>query len=122
MLHDDAGSVKATLSFRQRTDGWLTAVLEYDTTLSLTCQRCLEPYQEHLAERVTLALTDVESGGAAPEGFETVELENGRLLPARLIEDEIIVAVPLVPKHARIEDCGSLAHASASQATKPGAD
>ena len=42
-------------------------------------------------------------------GFEPVELEDGRLLPAALIEDELIVSIPLVPKHARVEDCGSLA-------------
>ena len=45
----------------------------------------------------------------APEGFEPFELEEGRLQPAQLIEDELIVAIPLVPKHARVEDCGSLA-------------
>ncbi|HJR70977.1 MAG TPA: hypothetical protein VKA43_13120, partial [Gammaproteobacteria bacterium] len=50
-----------------------------------------------------------------PDGFEPFELEGGRLKPAELIEDEIIVAMPLVPKHARIEDCGSLARYSAER-------
>jgi uncharacterized protein len=121
MLHDAAGSVRATLRFRQRSDAWLTAELEYDTTLTLVCQRCLEPFNQHVADHVALALADAESGGDAPAGYDIVELDDGRLLPARLIEDEIIVAIPLVPKHARIEDCGSLAHAVASQAAKPGA-
>jgi uncharacterized metal-binding protein YceD (DUF177 family) len=44
-----------------------------------------------------------------PAEYEPFELEGGELQPAQLIEDELIVAVPLVPKHARVEDCGSLA-------------
>ena len=32
-----------------------------------------------------------------------------QLLPAQLIEDELIVSIPLVPKHERLEDCGSVA-------------
>jgi uncharacterized protein len=121
MLHDAAGRVRATLHFRQRTGAALTVELEYETTLTLICQRCLEPFSQPVADRVALALADAEPGGEAPAGYDTVELDDGRLLPARLIEDEIIVAIPLVPKHARVEDCGSLAHAVASQAAKPGA-
>jgi uncharacterized metal-binding protein YceD (DUF177 family) len=30
-------------------------------------------------------------------------------MPAQLIEDELIISIPLVPKHARVDDCGSLA-------------
>ena len=55
----------------------------------------------------------VEPGGSessVPAGYEPIELDEGRLSPAVLIEDELIVAIPLVPKHARPEDCGSLAH------------
>jgi uncharacterized protein len=88
----------------------VAATLAVDTTVELICQRCLEPYAQPIAERVELVL--VEPGAidaSTPEGYEAVELDDGRLSPARLIEDELIVSIPLVPKHARIEDCGSLA-------------
>jgi uncharacterized metal-binding protein YceD (DUF177 family) len=63
-----------------------------------------------MAERVNVVLADGASLPATtPVGFEAFELEDGRFQPAQLIEDELIVAIPLVPKHARIEDCGSLA-------------
>ena len=108
LLHDSSGSVKASLRVQQRGEGWLALQLQYDATVQLLCQRCLEPMAEHLAGQVEIAV--VEPGGAAvPEGYEPVELERGRLKPAELIEDELIVALPLVPKHARVEDCGSLA-------------
>jgi uncharacterized protein len=111
LLHSPAGSVRASLRFRQRGLGELGVTLDYETTVRLQCQRCLEPYEQRLADEVELVLVEPGSSGAAlPDGVEPLELDAGRLFPARLIEDELIVALPLVPKHARIEDCGSLAH------------
>jgi uncharacterized protein len=123
LLHSPAsdvgGSVEASLRFQQRGDGWLGLTLDYRTTVELTCQRCLEPFNEDIAGQVDLAVAASEPPPAAvPEGLDAVELDEGRLLPARLIEDELIVSIPLVPKHARVEDCGSLARAL----TTPGPD
>ena len=110
MLRSDAGSVKASLRFSQRRDGQLTAELTYAAAVELTCQRCLEPFRQELAGHVKVALTDADSMSAAvPEGDEPFELTDGRLLPAQLIEDELIVSMPLAPKHERLEDCGSVA-------------
>jgi DUF177 domain-containing protein len=110
MLNSDAGSVKASLRFSQRRDGWLEAELTYEASVELTCQRCLEPFHHELAGRVKVVLADADSMAAtAPEGHEPFELTQGRLLPAELIEDELIVSMPLAPKHERLEDCGSVA-------------
>ena len=110
LLHSTAGSVRASLRLRQRGVGRLAATLELTTAVELVCQRCLEPVFEPIAERAELMFVEPgEAGASIPEGCEPIELDDGRLLPARLIEDELIVALPLVPKHARVEDCGSLA-------------
>ena len=110
LLHSGVGSVRATLRFRQRGDGWFAVELDYEGSMQLVCQRCLEPFRHELAERVNVVVADSESSAlTAPAGYEPFELEEGRLQPAQLIEDELIVAIPLVPKHARVEDCGSLA-------------
>jgi uncharacterized protein len=110
LLQSADGSVRASLRFRQRGGGGLMLTLEYDTTVQLLCQRCLEPYPEHLANSVEMALVDEGATEASlPEGQEPLELDDGRLLPAHVIEDELIVSIPFVPKHARVEDCGSLA-------------
>jgi uncharacterized protein len=114
LLHSGVGSVRATLRFRQRGDGWLAVELDYQGSVHLMCQRCLEPFRHELAETVNVVVVDGDSVPlAAPTGYESFELEGGRLQPAQLIEDELIVAIPLVPKHARVEDCGSLARAIA---------
>jgi uncharacterized protein len=116
---DAGGSVEASLRFEQRADGWLGLALDYDTTVELTCQRCLEPFRERVSGRVNMVIAESEPPPSeAPEGFELVELDGGRLLPAQLIEDELIISIPLVPKHARVEDCGSLARALTTSTPK----
>jgi len=110
LLHSDVGSVRASLRFRQRRDGWLAVELEYQASVQLVCQRCLEPFRHDMADRVDVVLADAGSVPAiVPVGYEPFELDDGRLLPTQLIEDELIVSIPLVPKHKGIEDCGSLA-------------
>jgi uncharacterized protein len=108
ILHADRGSVRADLRFRKR-DGWLTAELEYAATLELTCQRCLEAFTHPVSARVEMALVESEAVEKyVPEGSEPFVLEGGRFQPAELVEDELIMAVPLVPRHARSDDCGAL--------------
>lgn len=120
LLHSDSGSVRATLRLRQRGDGWLASELEYRADVELVCQRCLEPFRQELEDKVNVVLADSDSlPTTVPTGFEPFELEDGRLQPVQLIEDEVIVAIPLVPKHARVEDCGSLARQIAGQGERP---
>ena len=120
LLHSEPGSVSATLRFRQRGDGWLGAELEFRADVELVCQRCLEPFRQELEESVNVVIADSDSLPATvPTGFEPFELEDAQLQPAQLIEDEVIVAIPLVPKHARIEDCGSLARELAGRGERP---
>ena len=115
LLRGDQGSVRATLSFRQRS-GWPGLTLRYETTVELTCQRCLEPMELPLAETVEIALVESDAMEQhVPEGIEPVVVEGGRLNPAQLIEDELIVGLPLVPKHERTDDCGSLARLLATE-------
>jgi len=116
LLHSEVGSVRATLRFRQRGDGWLASELEYRAVVELECQRCLEPFRHALEDTVNIAIADRDSLPATvPEGFEPFELEDARLQPAQVVEDELIVSIPLAPKHARVEDCGSLAREAAGQ-------
>ena len=113
VLLADSGSVRASLRFRQRSSGWLTVELEYAATLKLSCQRCLEPLAHHVNARVEIGLVENESVEKhLPEGCEPYVLEDGRLLPAALVEDELLVSLPLVPRHARPDQCGSLARAT----------
>jgi uncharacterized protein len=67
--------------------------------LPLQCQRSLSRYLEpvDLVQRLGL-ITREEQEAALPEGTEPLLLQGGaELHPAELIEDELILAMPVVP-------------------------
>ena len=112
LLHSDAGSVTTTMRFRQERGGWLIIDMEYETTVQLVCQRCLEPLDYHIEDRVEMVLLETPSlESHVPEGYEPLVLDEDRIMPAMLIEDELIISLPIVPRHDRPEGCGSLADA-----------
>lgn len=109
-LNSGEGSVRASLKFGQQGEGYVTVDLHYETNLELACQRCLEPMKEKEVGRVLLVVLEDDSMAAgAPAGYEPIMLSGGRFQPAEVIEDELIVSLPLIPRHARVEECGRLA-------------
>lgn len=79
---------------------WLR--LQVDGDLSLVCQRCLGPVREHLALDRWLRFVESEAQAAELDA----ELDDDVLALPRwldlveLIEDELLLALPLVPRHA----------------------
>lgn len=76
--------------------------------LQLVCQRCLAPVGWPVD--VDVALTAVASEAQAAEladPFDSILLdEEGGLLLRTAVEDEILAALPLVPRHAEEAVCG----------------
>ena len=119
VLHSDSGSLQASLKFSWQASVYVAVELTFDTTVTLICQRCLEPMQHRVSEKVSLALLDKDATNSDPDAArETVVLENGKLKPASLVEDELIVSLPIVPRHERIDECGKIAQTL--QAFAPG--
>ncbi len=94
-------------------DGEVTFVLEFgrdslDTSyvdvrasapLTLTCQRSLEPFVLPVAVQTRLGLIrdERDEAGLPPDYEPLLVAEDGRLRPADVIEDELLLALPLVP-------------------------
>jgi uncharacterized protein len=78
---------------------WLQ--LKAHTTVSLTCQRCLQPVQDVVEVDRWIRFVDTEAEAAALDAdSEDDVLALPRHLDAReLIEDELLLALPLVPRH-----------------------
>lgn len=76
--------------------------LQASTTVTLQCQRCLQPLAQPLAvDRVFRFVDDEEEAARLDEESEDEDVlcTPGSLdLPA-LIEDELILALPIVPRH-----------------------
>lgn len=82
---------------------WL--FLDADAVVQVTCQRCLQPMSVPLQVRTPLRFVDDEA--QAEQEDETSEEDVLALSPAidlhELLEDELILALPLVPRHEHCE-------------------
>jgi len=93
------GEVRFSLEFDR--DGLQVPYVELriDAALPLECQRSLQRYMEpvHVVQRLGLIRDEAEEAGL-PEDYEPLLLsDDGVLRPAELVEDELILAVPVVP-------------------------
>jgi uncharacterized protein len=73
--------------------------LTLETALPLLCQRTMQRYLHQISSVQRLGLIRDEADEAAlPEGYEALLIaEDGELKPLDLVEDELVLAVPLVP-------------------------
>lgn len=115
--------VAVNLSIRQA-GALLLWSLHTDGTLWQTCQRCLEPVAVPLTIDSEFALLHDESQAAlVSEDTETILLDeitdDAKLNLLAMIEDELLVALPLAPKHAHchmaVTQAGELPEAAVQQ-------
>ena len=78
------------------------------TTLKLTCQRCLDEMPVRIDSELRLALLSKKTQeGLIPVGYEPLLIPGGEIRVADLIEDEILLGLPISPRHDD-KDCGPL--------------
>jgi uncharacterized protein len=101
------GKVRGIARFR-REAGFRVADLEMSGAAQLVCQRCLEPMQVAIEERahVALLVSENEADRVPPE-FETVHVPENRIRVRDLVEEELLLTLPISPLHERAEDCGA---------------
>lgn len=130
LLASNDGDAAFDLQFGYDAQRRATVTVEVSVPLRLTCQRSLEPYVERVAQRSLLQIIGEPGEEALLSGDEEfVLVEAGRLAVADLVEDELLLAVPQVPRNpdvARVLTTttspeGSQAGASASNGAGDGA-
>jgi uncharacterized protein len=98
-LTDADGTVDYVVQFGRDALDQAYVELSVNARLPLQCQRTLERYLQpvDLVQRLGLITREAQEA-ALPEGTEPLLLEAGaELHPAELIEDELILALPVVP-------------------------
>jgi len=107
---EGGGTVRLDVGFRENEAGKPVLEGELGLALGMVCQRCLEPVTMAVRARPKLVFAAAEQiGEAASEaGFEACEPEPGTTL-RQLLEDEVLLALPVFPAHASREECGALA-------------
>ncbi|MGH8215775.1 MAG: YceD family protein [Rhodanobacteraceae bacterium] len=97
-LADDHGNIDYRLDFEQGELGGPQLHLRLRAGLMLECQRTLEPFEWPAAVDARLGLlADEDEAAALPADCDPLLLEGGTLSPRRVIEDELLLALPLVP-------------------------
>ncbi len=98
-LVDAQGEASFTASFRVDMDKRVVIDLQVEAALPLVCQASLEVYNEIVNRQSELAVIDDKNEqDEMPEHYEPVQTENGRLAIASLVEDELLLALPQVPR------------------------
>jgi uncharacterized protein len=99
LLVDAAGEASFVASFRKDLEQRTIIELKVEAALPLICQASLEVYDEIIDRRSELAVIDNENEQFdLPENYEPVQTENGRLAIASLVEDELLLGLPQVPR------------------------
>jgi len=93
------GEVKYELDFGRDSLGISYVDVRAEASLTLLCQRTLEPFVMPIAldTRLGLIKQERDEAGLPPDCEPLLVAENGRLNPADVIEDELLLALPLVP-------------------------
>ncbi|SFW31635.1 YceD family protein [Luteibacter sp. UNCMF366Tsu5.1] len=93
------GDVTYALDFGRDEFGIAYVAVRAKADLTLICQRSLEPFQMPVEVDARLGLIVEESEEASlPPGYEALLVEqDGKLDPVATIEDELLLALPLVP-------------------------
>ncbi len=112
LLTRDAGSAKAQFRFyrlaasEQVAQSLDAAQCTVQAVLPLTCQRCLGEVGVEIEASAELAFIDDEAAVAiVPESHDPVITEAGRISLAALVEEELLLAMPIVPMHADPAQC-----------------
>lgn len=90
-----------------REAGYAVAEVNLNGTAIVTCQRCLANMTQRLhgnATRVALVATEADAAGV-PEHLEAVLAAGGHISVGEIVEEELLLALPIVPLHSRVSDC-----------------
>jgi len=101
-LHGNSGTVHVKMNFDiDKVLGTPYMNGEFTASLSLICERCSEPMQYEVDTTCSLAIVNVERKieGLAEQYEPWVIESDDPIMLSSIVEDELILAIPLIPKH-----------------------
>jgi len=99
LLVEAKGEASFTAAFRTDLDQRIVIDLQVEAALPLICQASLDVYDEQVIRRSELAVIEDDTEQfELPENYEPVQTENGRLAIASLVEDELLLGLPQIPR------------------------
>lgn len=104
LLTDD-GEIDVSLTFGVDEEGLRFVRGHYETSLTLQCQRCMNPLMYGIIGDFALAIVSSEKKGEQlPSRYDPARTTEGMLHVPDMVEDELIISLPIVPMHDS-KDC-----------------
>ncbi len=105
-LTSDDGEVHAKVSFFRDQQKLAVMHIELDTEVSMVCQRCLDAAANFPVGGAYdyAILPEGQSTDGLPKGYDALEVGEDPIDLLALVEDELLLALPIVPVHDP-EDC-----------------
>lgn len=102
------GEATFVAAFRRDIDKRVIVEIQVEAALPLICQASLEAYEERVKRRSELVVIDHEYQqndlqDDLPESYEPVKSEHGRLAVVSLVEEELLLALPQIPRKPGME-------------------
>ena len=99
-LAESSGDITVRIEFQMDKQNRVIADMRVRGNLPLTCQRCLGIMQYPVDRAIQVCFVENEAeGDLVPEFYEPWVLTEGQCSLTELVEDELILSVPLVPMH-----------------------
>ena len=99
------GGVHGAARFGRRS-GFAVVDVSLAGSATLQCQRCMQPMELPLDSTTHVALILSEADASeVPEELEPVLAREGRISAGELVEEELLLALPIVPLHEELSEC-----------------
>jgi len=106
LLESTSGEAAARFAFSRLAEGLAGCELEVSAVARLKCQRCLEAFEQPLHSMTRLAFVgSEEDAGRVPPGYEAIPADEGRVDLGDLVEDELLLSLPVVALHGEGTQC-----------------
>ena len=101
-------SGEARIDLRIFKEGGLAVVSgKIQANLGLSCQRCFGPLRYPVNAAIHLAWTGGAQEAVQPLGsYEVLDSSSGRVKLVELVEDELLLTLPLAARHDTADECG----------------
>ncbi len=105
VLSDGKGLIDVSLQFGKDQQGSNFVRGHLSAKVNMACQRCMKPMSVDVETDVSLGIVASEERAMQlPEGLEALIVEEEPMALARIVEDELILALPIVTLHEN-RDC-----------------
>ncbi len=99
LLAGPGGEAAFVAAFKTDLDKRVIVELTVTAALPLVCQASLEVYDEHVERKSVLAVIEhLAEQEDLPDHYDPVQTEHGRLAIASLVEDELLLGLPQIPR------------------------